>query len=126
MRKVKALVIGYAGLSLLTVIAIVLMRNHPKLVTDAVWVRAVIVAASSLLTLRFTLGAGRGSRRHFLRLRIVTAVMLVAIVVIVALPGAFPVWLRAEQAACGVLVLGVVALVNSPAVRSAYTNAVSA
>jgi O-antigen/teichoic acid export membrane protein len=123
MRKVKALVWGYAGLSLLTVIAIVLMRNHPKLVTDAVWTRAIIVAASSLLTLRFTVGAGRGSSRHFLRLRIVTAVMLVAIIVIVALPGAFPVWLRAEQAVCGVLLLGVVALVNGPALRSVRSKA---
>jgi hypothetical protein len=123
MRKVKALVWGYAGLSLLTVIAIVLMRNHSKLVTDAVWTRAIIVAASSLLTLRFTVGAGRGSSRHFLRLRIVTAVMLVAIVVIVALPGAFPVWLRAEQAVCGVLLLGVVALVNGPALRSVHSKA---
>ncbi|NMO56594.1 hypothetical protein HH310_36155 [Actinoplanes sp. TBRC 11911] len=123
MHKVKALVGGYVGLSLLTVIAIVLMRNHPKLVTDAVWTRAVIVAASSLLTLRFTVGASRGSSRHFLRLRIVTAVMLVAVVVIVALPGAFPVWLRAEQAVCGVLLLGVVALVNSPALRSVHSRA---
>ena len=123
MSKVKALVGGYAGLSLLTVVAIVLMRNHPKLVTDAVWTRALIVAASSLLMLRFTVRAERGSHRSFLRLRIASAVMLTAIVVIVALPGAFPVWLRAEQAACGLLVLGVVTLVNGPALRSAHRRA---
>jgi hypothetical protein len=38
--------------------------------------------------------------------------------VIVALPGAFPVWFRLEQAVCGLLLLPVVVRVNRrPAVR---------
>jgi hypothetical protein len=36
----------------------------------------------------------------------------VAIVVIVALPGAFPVWFRLEQAICGLLLAAVVVQVN--------------
>ena len=48
--------------------------------------------------------------------------MLVAIVVIVALPGAFPMWLRVEQAVCGLLLLGVVLQVNSTNVRASFAG----
>jgi hypothetical protein len=47
-------------------------------------------------------------RRAYLRLRIVSTVMLVAIAVILAIPGDFPLWLKVEQAICGLLLLGVV------------------
>ncbi|TDP96172.1 hypothetical protein EV186_104154 [Labedaea rhizosphaerae] len=119
-RTAKMLVVAYVVLSVLTLGAIVVLRNHPDLVTDAVWVRATIVVLSSLLTLLFTRQAAKGSRRGYLRLRLVSAIMLVAIVVIVALPGAFPVWLRLEQAVCGLLLLGVVIDINSSGVRAAF------
>jgi hypothetical protein len=119
-RTVRVLVSGYLGLSVLTLVAIFLLRDNKTMVTDAVWVRATIVVASALLTLSFAVRAARGSRRAFLRLRIVSGVMLVAIVVIVALPGAFPVWLRIEQGVCGALLLGVVVLVNGRHLRSVF------
>jgi hypothetical protein len=117
---VKLLVGGYVALSVLTLVAIVLLRDHHDIVTDAVWVRATIVVGSSLLTAAFTRQAAGGSARGYLRLRLVSAIMLVAIVAIVALPGVFPVWLRVEQAGCGVLLLGVVLLVNGARMRSAF------
>ncbi|MET8851022.1 hypothetical protein [Amycolatopsis sp. NPDC004625] len=117
-RPVLLLTGAYAGLSLLTFVVIVVFRNHPAMVTDAVWVRATIVVASSLLTFAFARSAARGSRKGLLRLRIVSAVMLVAIAVIVVLPGLFPLWLRIEQAACGVLLLGVTLLVNGRRLRT--------
>ncbi|MGW3993778.1 hypothetical protein ACWEF6_09835 [Amycolatopsis sp. NPDC004772] len=111
-RPVLLLTGAYAGLSLLTFAVIVVFRDRPAVVTDAVWVRATIVVASSLLTFAFARCAARGPRKGLLRLRIFSAVMLVAIVVIVVLPGLFPLWLRIEQAACGLLLLGVTLLVN--------------
>ncbi|GAB3145146.1 hypothetical protein GCM10027258_35180 [Amycolatopsis stemonae] len=117
-RPVLLLTGGYAALSVLTLVAIVLFRNNHAMVTDAVWVRATIVVASSLLTFAFARSAARGSRKGLLRLRIVSAVMLVAIAVIVVLPGLFPVWLRAEQAVCGLLLLSVTVLVNSKRLRA--------
>ncbi|MGW4056738.1 hypothetical protein ACWEGE_00590 [Amycolatopsis sp. NPDC004747] len=117
-RPVLLLTGAYAALSALTFVVIVLFRNHPALVTDAVWVRATIVVASSLLTFAFARSAARGSRKGLLRLRIVSAVMLVAIAVIVVLPGLFPLWLRLEQAVCGLLLLGVTALVNGRSLRA--------
>ena len=117
-RPVLLLTGAYAALSVLTLVVIVLFRNDRAMVTDAVWVRATIVFASSLLTFAFARSAARGSRKGLLRLRIVSAVMLVAIVVIVVLPGLFPLWLRIEQAACGLLLLGVTVLVNGRRLRA--------
>ncbi|WIX99630.1 hypothetical protein QRX60_37090 [Amycolatopsis mongoliensis] len=117
-RPVLLLTGGYAALSVLTLITIVLFHNDHTMVTDAVWVRATLVVASSLLTFAFARSAARGSKKGLLRLRIVAAVMLVAIVVIVALPGLFPLWLRIEQAVCGLLLLGVTVLVNGRRARA--------
>jgi uncharacterized membrane protein len=119
-RHLLLLAGGYLGLSVLTLGAIVLRRDDHAMVTDAVWVRATIVVASSLLTFAFARRTAKGSRKGFLRLRIVSAVMVVAIVVLVALPGLFPVWLRIEQGVCGALLLGVVVLVNGRHLRSLF------
>ncbi len=119
-RGVLVLVGCYLGLCVLTLVAAVLLRNHHDLVTDAVWVRGTIVLASAILTLLFARGAARGSRRAYLRLRIVTAVMVVAIAVIVSLPGLFPMWMRIEQVGCGLLLLGTVVIVNGRRLRALY------
>jgi hypothetical protein len=118
--RVKALVGTYLGVSAATIVAVVLLRNDAAMVNAAVWIRSTIVLASALLTLSFVIRAARGSRRAFLRLRIVSAVMVIAIATIIALPGTFPTWLKIEQGVCGLLLLGVVALVNGKALRSAF------
>lgn len=122
LRGTRLLVGSYVCFSILTVVAIVALRNDTTIVTSAAWGRGIIVLASSLLTLSFTVRAGRGNARAYLRLRIASAIMLAAIVVIVALPGAFPVWLRLEQGVCGLLLLGVVLIVNSGRVRATFAG----
>jgi len=118
----KRLVVCYLVLSVLTLGAIVLMRNHPDLVTDAVWIRGSIVAVTAFLMLSFASGAAKGNPRALLRLRIVSAIMIAVIVVIVPLPGGFPTWLKIEQAGCGVLLLGVAGIANGKRVRSAFSE----
>src|SRR6185369_10545758 len=112
MRNVVWLISGYVAVSLLTLVAVIVFRHDASMVTTAVWIRGTIVAAASLLTLFFAVRAARGDRRMLRRLRIVTAAMLVAIVVIIALPGTFPVWLKLEQGICGLLLLAVVVQIN--------------
>ena len=121
-RRINVLAGGYAALSLATLVAIVVLHDHSGLVNSAVWTRGIIVVLSSLLTLRFTRQAARGAGRAFLRLRIISAVMVVAIAVIVALPGTFPVWMKIEQGFCGLLLIGVAALVNRRQVRSLFAT----
>ncbi|QWF79483.1 hypothetical protein [Amycolatopsis sp. CA-230715] len=121
-RGVRILVGCYVVLSVLTLLAAYLMRDDAAMVNDAVWVRGGIVALTSLLMLFFAVGTGRGRPRAYLRLRIVSAVMVVAIAVIVALPGFLPLWMRIEQGVCGLLLIGVVVLVNGGHLRSVFTG----
>ncbi|NKQ51401.1 hypothetical protein HFP15_00710 [Amycolatopsis sp. K13G38] len=112
LRTVRLLAVGYLALSVLTLVAAALLHGDPALVTDAVWIRGLFVLLNAALIFLFTVRAANGSRPALRRLRIISAVMLAAAVVIIALPGTFPVWLRIEQAVCGVLLAAVVVLVN--------------
>jgi hypothetical protein len=116
------LVAGYLGLSVLTLVAVIVLRDDPAVVNSAVWTRVGIVAVTAALMYLFAVRAARGSHGGYRRLRIVAAVMVVVIAVIVVLPGPFPLWLKLEQAVCGLLLLGVTVLVNTRAVRSAFTS----
>lgn len=104
-RAVKWLVGSYLVLSMLTVVAIITFSAiAPNLVTPQAWVRGIIVAATSILTFVFASRAATGNPRALLRLRVVVAVILVAIgAVLVFLP--LPLWMFVEQAACGALLL---------------------
>ena len=46
--------------------------------------------------------------------------MLAAIAVIIAVPGSFPLWMKIEQGVCGLLLLGVVAIVNGRQLRAGF------
>jgi hypothetical protein len=120
LRNLTVLVHCYLALSVLTLAAIALFRDVPTLVNTAVWVRATIVLAGAALLAVFAARTARGSRRAYLRLRIVSAVMLVAIVVIIAVPGDFPLWLKIEQGGCGLFLAGVVLIANGVRVRSQF------
>ena len=122
LRSTRLLVGGYVGLSVLTLAAIIVMRHDAALVNPAVWTRGTIVVASALLMHEFAAGAARGSRLAFLRLRLASAIMVAAIAVIVALPDPFPVWMKIDQACCGLILTGVVAIVNSRHLRSLFAK----
>ena len=117
-RTIKLLISGYLGISVLSLLAIVLLRNHAADVNPSVWTHGIIVAASALLTFAFAVRMARGSRRAYLRLRIASAGMLVAIAVIIAIPGSFPLWMKTEQGAAGLILLGVVAIANGRQLRA--------
>ncbi len=97
--------------------AIFLLRNNHTAVNSAVWTRGTVVALSALLTFTFTVRTARGSRRAYLRLRIISAAMVVAIAVIIALPGTFPLWMKVEQGISGLVLIGVAAVVNGEHLR---------
>jgi hypothetical protein len=117
---IKGLLLGYLGIGIAALVVVILLRNHPAEVNPAAWVRSIIVVATALILLSAATLADRGSRGAFWRLRIISIVTTVAIVVIVVLPGTFPVWLKAEQSVCGVLMLGVALLANGRTARSRF------
>lgn len=83
-------------------------------IESAIWIRCSLVLASSVTVLLFAVAAARGSRNAWIRLRIISAVVVVAVIVIVSIPGFLPDWVRIEQGICGALVLPVAVLLNLP------------
>ncbi|MER6947544.1 hypothetical protein ABT294_26280 [Nonomuraea sp. NPDC000554] len=121
-RAMKLLVSGYVALSVLTLVAVYLLRRDPGLVNDAVWIRGGIVAFTSVLMLVFVVGTARGRRRAYLRLRIASGLMVVAIAVLISIPGFLPMWMRIEQGVCGVLLVGIVMIANGRYLRSLFAT----
>ncbi|MDR2323549.1 MAG: hypothetical protein LBE60_18115 [Microbacterium sp.] len=80
----------------------------------AIWIRCSLVLASAIVVLAIAVSAARGSRGAWVRLRIVSPIIVTAVVVIVSIPGFLPDWVRLEQAVCGLLLLPVAILVNLP------------
>ena len=108
---VRWLVLAYVALSLLTVALIVVFSlTAPRLVNSEAWVRGIIVAATSLLTLYFADGAAKGRPRALLRLRIVVPIILVAIVAVLAFVH-LPTWMVFEQALCGAILAAAAVLI---------------
>jgi hypothetical protein len=122
MRRVRILLRCYLGLSLLTLVASAVLRDHQSIVTPAVWVRGTIVALTALLMTVFAARAAGGSHRAYLRLRIVTGIAVVAIIAVLASAGTFPTWLKVEQGLCGALLLGAVVLLNGRTLRTALAS----
>ncbi len=119
LHTVVRLLFAFLVLSVLTVAAVVLLGGHPSLVTDAAWVRTPLVALSAFALWLIARRAAKGHAGSYRRLRIISIVVLGAIVVIVSLPGLLPLWLRVEQGACGLIMLAVVILANHREVRTA-------
>lgn len=119
-RNIKRLVTGYLAIGVLALAAIVLLRNNAAEVNSAVWTRSVIVVITAVLLLAFTVRAARGSRGAYRRLRIVSIITPVAIAVIIAVPGGFPLWMKIEQGVCGLVMIGVALIVNGRHLRSLF------
>jgi hypothetical protein len=121
-RAVRWLVGAYVALSMLTVAAIITLSDIvPDQVTPQAWVRGIIVAATSALTLIFANRAAKGSQRALLRLRIAVSVILIALgAVLVFVP--LPLWMIIEQAACGALLFATAIIIFGQGRRSTDRN----
>lgn len=86
----------------------------------AIWIRGAFVLASAVVLLLLGVAAARGSRGALVRLRIIAPIVLVAIVVIVSIPGLLPDWARVEQVVCGALVLPVAIIAQLPGTRALF------
>ena|SRR5690348_11911824 len=121
-RTVKLLVGSYLGISVLTLLAAILLRGNAAIAPIAVLVRGTIVVGHALVVLLFAARMARGSRVGYILLRISSIAMVVAIAVIIAIPGDFPLWFKIEQGCCGLLLLGAVMVTFSKQVRSVFAR----
>jgi hypothetical protein len=120
LRIAQVLLGGYAAVSVLTLMAIVVFSSNPDIVTDAVWVRGSILAVTSLITFAIGASMAKGSRSNYRRVQIIALAQVVAIIVIEAVPGGFPIWFKIENGVCGALLVIVVLLTFARSVRSAF------
>jgi hypothetical protein len=120
LRIAQVLLGGYAALSALTLLAIVVFRGNPDLVTDAVWVRGSILAVASLITFAIGRSMVKGSRSSYRRVQIIALAQVVAVIVIEFIPGSFPLWFKIENGVCGALLVIVVLLTFARTVRAAF------
>lgn len=116
----KVLLGGYAAVAVLTLLAVVVFSGNPEMVTDAVWVRASILAVASLVTFALGVSMAGGSRGNYRRVRIIALAQVVAVVVIESIPGSFPVWFKIANGVCGALLIIVVLLTFARTVRATF------
>ncbi|GAA2321205.1 hypothetical protein OHT20_09205 [Streptomyces caniferus] len=123
---VKILVAAYGVLSaaVLLTVALLALSGHP--VTSFLWGRSAGVLASAAVTYWLTVLAARGARWAFLRLRIISVVMPVAIVGVDMIPGVCPAWFALVQALCAVAVAAAAFVVNGAGLRGAFPKAAKA
>jgi hypothetical protein len=120
LRIAQVLLGGYAAVSVLTLLAIVVFSGNPDIVTEAVWVRGSIIAVASLITFAIGVSMAKGSRSNYRRVRIIAAAQVVAILVIESIPGSFPVWFKIANGMCGALLIIVVLLTFARTVRTTF------
>lgn len=122
-RPILILLAGFLVVSVAMEAVLLVQSASGTVVDTAIWIRCSLVLASSIILLLFSSGAARGSRTAWLRLRIISPVVVAAVVVIVSIPGFLPDWVRIEQGVCGALVLPVAILVNLPRIRAHFPKA---
>jgi hypothetical protein len=121
-RTVRQLVLAYLGVSLVTLVFIIVMRNHHSVVNQAVMGRGIGVTVGAALMFLLAVRAAVGSKMAFRRLRFASPLLAVIIAVIVALPGTYPVWMKVEQVVCGLLLVGVTIVANGRHLRVLYAE----
>ncbi|NNC12269.1 hypothetical protein HII28_10315 [Planctomonas sp. JC2975] len=114
LRPVRTLLAVYFGVSAAMIVAIGVLSALGNAQDPAVWIRCSLVLGSAAVLLAIMARATRGSRSALIRLRIITPVVLAAIIVIVSIPGFLPGWVRIEQGLCGAILLPAVILLFLP------------
>jgi peptidoglycan/LPS O-acetylase OafA/YrhL len=124
LRTTRNLIAAFIVLSAVTFIATFFLNHYaPALVNSTVWTRSFLVLVDSVVAMLYAVRASRGLTRAHRNLRLLAAGSLVAVVVLVVLPGLLPGWMKLEQALCGLLLLGVVVNVNRRKVRALFASA---
>ncbi|MFB7191749.1 hypothetical protein ACFCZT_42170 [Streptomyces sp. NPDC056230] len=117
--RVRALFVTVLAISIATLGIAALIGGNA-----AVWIRSIIVTAIAAVLISLAGKASCGSRAAYLRMRLMSTVAPLAIVIIIALPhDGFPIWMKVEQAVVGVLLLAVAVMVGRKDVRQAYPKA---
>jgi hypothetical protein len=119
-RPIFVLLWCFLGLSAAMLAFLVGLTAIGGAVEIAIWIRCSFVLGSAIVLLLLGVFAARGSRASWVRLRIIAPIVVLAVIVIVLIPGFLPDWVRIEQAVCGALVLPVAILANLPRAAAVF------
>jgi hypothetical protein len=125
-RPVLVLLAAFALVSVAMEAVLVVQSVGGASVDGGTWTRCSLVLASSVVLVLLAVGAVRGSRPAYRRLRIISPIVVVAVIVVVSIPGFLPDWVRVEQGVCGALVLPVAILLNLPRTAALFPRPVPA
>jgi hypothetical protein len=114
--RLRALFVAVVAISLAALVVAAAVGG-----TATVWIRGGIVTAIAVILIALAGRAHGGSRAAYLRMRLMTTIAPVAVVVIVALPhDGLPTWMKAEQLVIGVLLAAAAIALRRVTVRRAY------
>jgi len=111
-----------AAVSVLALItAAVLAIVDPVDVNWVVWLRGSVVAIASVIFVFVTNAAARGSYRAYSRMRWISILVPIGILLIIVAPDTgYPIWMKVEQAIVGVIIVIIAVLLNRPSTRRAF------
>jgi len=121
--KMKKFVIVYGALGLAVFTVVVLLSINGDKVSSFMWGRASGVFASAVVTYWLIGLAARGSRAAYIRVRIISVVVPIAIVVIDSIIlGALPAWFIAMQVVGALVLLPTAFIINRSELRAAFAK----
>jgi hypothetical protein len=121
--RVKALVVAYGALGAAGLVAVVILAGTGHPVTGFMWGRSAGVFASAAVAFWLTGIAARGergARGAYLRMRIISAVVPLAIVIIDVAEGGLPSWFLALQIGCAVVLAPSAFIINGARLRANF------
>jgi hypothetical protein len=122
LRRVRLFCGAYLAVSLAAVAALVLHRYDHVAAGASAWTHGIIVAAAALASFSASILAGRGRRGAFIRLRVMSVALVLAVIVIAALPGSFPLWMKLAEVLGAALMAVVAVTVNGSTLRAHFAR----
>lgn len=120
--KVRKLVAAYGAVSVALLVVVVVLAVTGHAVSSFQWGRTGGMFASAAVTYWFTVLAARGARWAYVRVRVISVVVPVAIVAVDSIPGALPPWFAAAQIAGALALVPAAFLLNGRPLRAAFSR----
>jgi hypothetical protein len=120
-KKCVKLFGAVSGIVLATTAVVAILGND---VTAVMWIRGAVLLAMAPVILRLVAGAAQGSRSNFERVRILTTVLPVAIIVVDLIPGLCPGWYAAMQAIAALGLIGAAVITRRAPLSGAFAKSV--
>lgn len=120
---VKNCIVIFGVVSAVVLAAVAAIAFIGGWVTTFMWVRAGILLLITPVFYRLTVRASQGVRKNFDRLRLVTTILPVAIVVVDLIPGLCPAWYAGMQALSAVPLVAIAVIVRRHFVNAAFADA---